>query len=208
MSKLILVVDDDRVFNQILVDQIKDMSLAAIGATDWRSASEILLESEPDLIFLDLKLPDADTSKLVENLAPQFPVVILTGYGSIRNAVSLIQAGAVEYLTKPVGLDELEITIRRELENAELRQRNAFYRRQLASRRPGPMVGNSPPIQELLERSASHRARRRTCARRCRRGNAGARVPEPRHARAYRCATAHRRRVRGRPRRRCRPQVR
>ncbi len=151
MSKLILVVDDDRVFNQILVDQIKDMSLAAIGATDWRSASEILLESEPDLIFLDLKLPDADTSKLVENLAPQFPVVILTGYGSIRNAVSLIQAGAVEYLTKPVGLDELEITIRRELENAELRQRNAFYRRQLASRRPGPMVGNSPAMQELFD---------------------------------------------------------
>lgn len=107
MSKLILVVDDDRVFNQILVDQIKDMGLAAIGATDWRSASEILLESEPDLIFLDLKLPDADTSKLVENLAPQFPVVILTGYGSIRNAVSLIQAGATRWGLSP-DLDPVE----------------------------------------------------------------------------------------------------
>ncbi|MGA9396565.1 MAG: sigma-54 dependent transcriptional regulator [Azonexus sp.] len=151
MSKSILVIDDDRVFNQILVEQIRDMGLTAIGANDWRTASEILVESEPDLIFLDLKLPDADTPKLVESLAPQFPVVILTGYGSIRNAVSLIQAGAVEYLTKPVGLDELEITIRRELENAELRRRNAFYRWQLESRRPGPMVGNSPPIQELLD---------------------------------------------------------
>jgi len=151
MSKLILVIDDDRVFNQILVEQIRDMGLTAIGANDWRTASEILVESEPDLIFLDLRLPDADTPKLVEALAPQFPVVILTGYGSIRNAVSLIQAGAVEYPTKPVGLDELEITIRRELENAELRRRNAFYRWQLESRRPGPMVGNSGPIQELLD---------------------------------------------------------
>ncbi len=150
MKKLILVVDDDQVFNRLLVDQIGDMGLDAVGALSWAEASLILSEREPDLIFLDFRLPDADTPQLVEMLAGQFPVVVLTGYGSIRNAVSLIQAGAVEYLTKPVGLDELEITIRRELQNAELRQRNAFYLRQLESRRPGPLVGNSRAMDELL----------------------------------------------------------
>jgi len=151
MKKLILVVDDDHVFNQILVDQLRDMGLEAIGAVSWAEAARVLQEREPDLVFLDLRLPDADTPKLVAQLAPQFPVIVLTGYGSIRNAVSLIQAGAVEYLTKPVGLDELELTVRRELENAELRQRNAFYRRQLASRRPGPLLGAAPPMQALFE---------------------------------------------------------
>ena len=150
MKKLILVVDDDQVFNRLLVEQIGDMGLDAVGALSWAEASAILSEREPDLIFLDFRLPDADTPQLVETLAGQFPVIVLTGYGSIRNAVSLIQAGAVEYLTKPVGLDELEITIRRELENAELRQRNAFYQRQLESRRPGPLVGNSRAMDELL----------------------------------------------------------
>ena len=150
MKKLILVVDDDQVFNRLLVEQIGDMGLDAVGALNWAEASAILSEREPDLIFLDFRLPDADTPQLVEALAAQFPVIVLTGYGSIRNAVSLIQAGAVEYLTKPVGLDELEVTIRRELENAELRQRNAFYQRQLESRRPGPLVGNSRAMDDLL----------------------------------------------------------
>ena len=149
MKKLILIVDDDRVFNQILVDQVREMGHEAVGAGSWAEAAQVLQEREPDLVFLDLRLPDADTPTLVAQLAPQFPVIVLTGYGSIRNAVSLIQAGAVEYLTKPVGLDELEIAIRRELDNAELRRRNAFYRRELASRRPGALVGSSPAIQAL-----------------------------------------------------------
>jgi DNA-binding NtrC family response regulator len=149
VKKLILVVDDDRVFKQLLVEQIGDMGLEAIGAASWADASRVLAEREPDLIFLDFKLPDAETPQLVEALAPQFPVIVLTGYGSIRNAVSLIQAGAVEYLTKPVNLDELEITIRRELANAELRSRNAFYQRQLESRRPGPLVGTSRAMESL-----------------------------------------------------------
>ena len=149
MKKLILVIDDDRVFKQLLVEQIADMGLEAIGAASWAEASAILVEREPDLIFLDFKLPDADTPQLVETLSPQFPVIVLTGFGSIRNAVSLIQAGAVEYLTKPISLDELEITLRRELTNAELRRRNDFYQRQLASRRPGPLIGQSRAMAEL-----------------------------------------------------------
>ncbi len=150
MKKLVLIVDDDRVFNRLLVEQVAEMGLDAVGAHSWKEAAQILQDSEPDLIFLDLRLPDADTPQLVAGLSGQFPIVVLTGYGSIRNAVSLIQAGAVEYLTKPVGLDELEITIRRELDNAELRRRNAFYRRQLASRRPGPLIGNAPAMQEVM----------------------------------------------------------
>ena len=138
MKKTILVVDDDRVFNQLLVEQVGEMGLEGVGAHSWAEASAFLSEREPDLVFLDFRLPDANSAQLVEALSPQFPVIVLTGYGSIRNAVSLIQAGAVEYLTKPVSLDELEIVIRRELANAELRSRNAFYQRQLA----GPAVPN------------------------------------------------------------------
>ena len=149
MKKLILVIEDDRVFKQLLLDQIADMGLEAIGAASWAEASTILAERDPDLVFLDFKLPDADAPQLVEALSPQFPVIVLTGFGSIRNAVSLIQAGAVEYLTKPISLDELEITLRRELTNAELRSRNAFYQRQLESRRPGPLIGNSKAMLEL-----------------------------------------------------------
>ena len=116
MKKLILVIDDDRVFKQLLVEQIADMGLAAIGAASWAEASAILVEREPDLIFLDFKLPDADTPQLVETLSPQFPVIVLTGFGSIRNAVSLIvESGtrtkedllAVEFTMHPGDIENL-----------------------------------------------------------------------------------------------------
>ena len=73
MKKQVLVVDDDRVFNQLLVEQIADLGLDCVGALNWKEASQILLETEPDLIFLDLKLPDADTPNLVETLSAQYP---------------------------------------------------------------------------------------------------------------------------------------
>jgi CheY-like chemotaxis protein len=67
----------------------------------------------------------------------QYPVIVLTGYGSIPNAVSAIREGAADFLTKPVNVDELELTVRRVLETAELRESNQFYRTQtgLASAR-------------------------------------------------------------------------
>jgi DNA-binding NtrC family response regulator len=147
LTKTILVVDDDRVFNTLLVGQISDMDMDAVGALSWAEARARLEVMEPDLVLLDMKLPDADSHKLVTELSAQYPVVVLTGYGSIRNAVAVIQAGAADYLTKPVSLDELELTIRRELENAALRRSNAFYRRQLASRRAGGILGESQVIQ-------------------------------------------------------------
>lgn len=149
MKKTILVVDDDRVFNHLLVDQIGDMGFDAVGALNWQEAASRLSELEPDLVLLDLKLPDADSGQVVKEVSAQYPVVVLTGYGSIRNAVDLIQAGAREYLTKPVSLDELELTIRQTLEHAQLQRSNALYKRQLQSHRPGPLIGESKAMQEV-----------------------------------------------------------
>ena len=78
-------------------------------------------------------------------------MIVQTGYGSIANAVSAIREGAADFLTKPVNIDELELTVRRVLETAELRASNRFYRTQLASRRPGPMVFVSRAMQNVQE---------------------------------------------------------
>jgi len=143
------VVDDDTTFNNLLRKQIETMGFNAIGATSWAEAQMKLGEIEPDAIILDYKLPDRDAASILPEIRNLYPVIVLTGYGSIPNAVSAIREGAADFLTKPVNLDEFELTVRRVLETVELRESNRFYRTQLASFRPGPMVFASAAMHEV-----------------------------------------------------------
>ncbi len=148
-KKTLLVVDDDATFNNLLRRQIGAMGFNAIGASSWADAQTKLGEIEPDAIILDFKLPDRDAASILPEIRSLYPVIVLTGYGSIPNAVSAISKGAADFLTKPVNLDEFELTVRRVLETTELRESNRFYRTQLASFRPGPMVFTSAAMHEV-----------------------------------------------------------
>ena len=149
--KTLLIVDDDPVFNGLLRRQIESMGFSTLGAGSWAEAQERLSEIEPCAIILDYRLPDSDASRILSEIRNQYPVIVLTGYGSIPNAVSAIREGAADFLTKPVNLDELELTVRRVLETTELRESNRFYRTQLASHRPGPMVFESQAMRNVQE---------------------------------------------------------
>lgn len=148
-KQTLLVVDDDVTFNNLLRRQIVAMGFNAVGAVSWADAQTKLGEIEPDAIILDFRLPDRDAASILPEIRNLYPVIVLTGYGSIPNAVSAIREGAADFLTKPVNLDEFELTVRRVLETAELRESNRFYRTQLASFRPGPMVFISPAMCEV-----------------------------------------------------------
>ena len=148
-KKTLLIIDDDAVFNGLLRRQIESMGFAAVGAGSWGEAQKKLAEIEPDAIILDFKLPDSDAQKILAEIRNQYPVIILTGFGSIPNAVSAMRQGAADFLTKPVSVDELEMTVRHVLETAELRESNRFYRTRLASHRPGPMVFESAAMREV-----------------------------------------------------------
>ncbi len=148
-KKTLLIIDDDAVFNGLLRRQIESMGFTTVGAGSWAEAQQKLGEIEPAAIILDFKLPDSDAAKILGEIRNQYPVIVLTGYGSIPNAVSAIREGAADFLTKPVNVDELELTVRRVLETVELRESNRFYRTQLASRRPGPMVFASQAMHDV-----------------------------------------------------------
>ncbi|MBK6403530.1 MAG: sigma-54-dependent Fis family transcriptional regulator [Rhodocyclaceae bacterium] len=148
-KKTLLIIDDDAIFNGLLRRQIEGMGFAAVGAGSWAEAQQRLGEIEPNAIILDFKLPDSNAAHILGEIRNQYPVIVLTGYGSIPNAVSAIREGAADFLTKPVNVDELELTVRRVLETAELRESIGFYRNQLASLRPGPLVFDSAAMREV-----------------------------------------------------------
>jgi len=145
----VLVIEDDRTLNRVLLDHLVEQGFSAQGTRSWGEAEVYLDEHEPKLVIMDVRLPDVDGMRRLGNLAAEYPVIVLTAYGSIDAAVSAMKLGAAEYLTKPVTLDELDLVIERVLDNAYLRKTNQFYRTRLSKKGRNVMVGESPALQDV-----------------------------------------------------------
>ena len=145
----LLLVDDDVTLNRLLTKQLRNMGYAAAGVGSWQEAQSYLQSHEPDLILMDCQLPDASGQKLVGELSLNYPVILLTAYGSVKEAVQAMQAGASDYLTKPVNLDELELLVKKVLEAAALNRNYQFYKSQLSKQKRTFMVGSSPALQNV-----------------------------------------------------------
>jgi len=151
MSKSLLIIEDDKVLNTLLVQQMQDMGYNVDGVLTWQLAQSHLQTQDPDLIILDGRLPDADGHELIPELVMRCPVVILTAYGSVPQAVRAVRAGASDYLSKPVNAEELDVVISRALDTETLRQNYQFCRNQLRGKQRKLMVGTSAVLDEVTQ---------------------------------------------------------
>ncbi|MFZ1682291.1 MAG: sigma-54 dependent transcriptional regulator [Rhizobiaceae bacterium] len=145
----ILVIEDDSTLNRLLVGQLDRLGYKATGVRSRAEANLSLSTLEPNVAILDMRLPDSDGLDFLPDLAEHCPVIILTAYGSIDQAVKAVKAGASEYLVKPVSAQSLELAVERVLRNAELRRSAEFWesRAKLAA---GPrIIGDSAAIGEV-----------------------------------------------------------
>jgi DNA-binding NtrC family response regulator len=152
MAKILLV-EDDEILSQLTVEQLTKAGHDVTGADKWRMADDYLRNQEPDLILMDARLPDGDSIERLPQLVSDYPVIVLTAYGSVRDAVSAMKLGAVDYLLKPLSLDELLLTVERTLENAGLKKDHQFCKRQLAAKNSskGLLVGDSEVLHQVRD---------------------------------------------------------
>ena len=129
MNEHILVVDDDSAFRIATVALLQDHGFTAHVASTAKEAQQVFTPDKFDLVLTDLVMEGMNGIELLEWIkakAPEIPVMMITGYGSVRTAVEAIRHGAYDYITKPCDNDELLIKIRRVLEarkkDRELRQ--------------------------------------------------------------------------------------
>ncbi|MGB5733240.1 MAG: sigma-54 dependent transcriptional regulator [Thiohalocapsa sp.] len=153
MARKILIIEDDAVLNRLLTQQLAGLGFDVFGARAWREADAYLAEHEPHLIITDVRLADADALERLPALAKGQPVVVLTAYGSVRDAVAAMKAGAFEYLVKPVSPDELALVVQRALEDAALRKDHRFCQQRLKAKESTGsfMVGVSEALQRTKE---------------------------------------------------------
>ncbi|MFU8819831.1 MAG: response regulator [Desulfurivibrio sp.] len=119
----ILVVDDDRELRQTIAEILVQEGFEVVTAESADRALELLEKSSFALILLDMIMPGTDgmtAISLIRRIAPKIPVVIITAYASISNAVQAMQQGADDYLTKPFKIEALLTTVRRNLAEAAI----------------------------------------------------------------------------------------
>jgi DNA-binding NtrC family response regulator len=157
MAKRILLVEDDRVLSRLITQQLHGLGHDVTQASGWREADEYLVANEPHLIITDVKLPDGDSLERLPAFVAAQPVIVLTAFGSVRNAVAAMKAGAYEYLLKPVSPEELTLVVNRALEDAALRSDHQFCAKRLKAREgcASFMIGVSAPLMRVKETIAA-----------------------------------------------------
>jgi two-component system response regulator AtoC len=144
----ILIIDDEQSVTKLFVHHFTARGWDAGMAGTGEAGLQACEKSAPDIILLDMKLPDMDGMEVLKRLNDRkcpASVVIMTGWGSIANAVEAVKLGAEQYLTKPVALLELNALVDRVIETRKLKIENRYYRQ----REDHPVVGVSMAIQKL-----------------------------------------------------------
>ncbi|HJZ85740.1 MAG TPA: sigma-54 dependent transcriptional regulator [Polyangia bacterium] len=159
----ILVVDDEANARTALGELLRDQGYAVETAADGFKALPKLEEFGPDLLLTDLKMPGLDGIELMRRSResdPERAVVVMTAFGAVETAVEAMRAGAADYLTKPINLDELAVVIERALERRRLRAEAGQLRQRLSDRIRN-IVGSSAamrPVFEAIQQVAPSRA--------------------------------------------------
>ncbi len=152
---LILLVDDDPAYRRALANELRRAEYEVILAGSGAEALAALTSNQPDVVLLDLQLPDMsglDVLKAIREQQPACDVIMLTGHGTIDTAIEAIRAGAFDYLSKPCPLDELEVRIQRAQERQALRKRASLLERGLTPRDlRSAFVGASPAFERVLD---------------------------------------------------------
>jgi two-component system response regulator HydG len=149
----ILVVDDDQVHRFTLCSLIKEWGWRCVEADDGVTAVAAVAENPYDAVLMDVRMAKMDGREAftrIQALQPALPVIIMTAYSSVDDAVEAIQQGAHDYLTKPLDFDRLRLALMRAVDHQQVvsrKQQPAVERGMLET----SIIGSSPPMQELLE---------------------------------------------------------
>lgn len=155
MKFTVLVVDDEKNIREGLGEYLRLEGYEIVLAADGREGAQAADRGDIDLVITDLRMPGLSGHELLKQVAsryPSVPVIVLTGHGTVEDAVNAMRNGAYDFITKPVNLDHLSILVKRALERRELSRRNEELLEEVETqRRASTIVGKSPAIRQIFE---------------------------------------------------------
>jgi DNA-binding NtrC family response regulator len=153
MTKILLVDDEKRAL-EALGRTLQMMGYQTVGVSDPSMAQNLLKKDDYDILIADLIMPQVDGIRLLEftkGINPDLPVIILTGYGTVKTAVEAMKKGAFDYVTKPYNIDEIDLTVKRALQQRDLLLENRLLRETLSKKFPfSAIISEDEAMKNIL----------------------------------------------------------
>ena len=154
MKRTVLIAEDEEKMRRILELNLQDQYQILL-AKDGEEALRLFKENEVNLLLTDMRMPERDGLSLlheVKRLRPEIPVILITAYGTIESAVNAMKEGAMDYLLKPVKMEEVELVIERALLQADLIDENRQLKEEIKSLHGlDTIISKHPKIVEIME---------------------------------------------------------
>ncbi|GAH53781.1 unnamed protein product, partial [marine sediment metagenome] len=151
----ILLVDDESHVLELLSVALEDEGYRILTANNGRKALDQLKKEEPQVVLLDIRMPDLDGVEVlrqIKEINKATSVIMMTAYGAMDTVVKAMQLGAYDYLTKPLDLKKVKVLIRRALEAQELTREIASLRSELKEKyQLEKVVGKHPKMLEVYK---------------------------------------------------------
>ncbi len=151
----VLFVDDEPALRGLMAERLADRGFEVVEADSGERALVLLDQFAFDIVITDLRMPGIDGTRVIEAARGRYPSIIalvITGYGTVKDAVDAIKRGASDFIAKPFQFDELMHVLHKAMEQRHLKSENAYLRRQLEERYQfGGILGRSQPMQALFQ---------------------------------------------------------
>jgi len=155
MPTKILLVEDEQMLRESLAQLLSDEGFHVVQAGSGEAGRDAAINEVFDLVLTDIRMPGMDGLTLLKHLQqiiPQTPVIVITGFGTVENAVSAMRSGAADYLLKPVQFEDVLIRVKRALEFGEMRRNRTIFTEQLAAQSTfHDLIGESTAMAALFD---------------------------------------------------------
>src|SRR5688572_7303586 len=156
----VLLVEDKDSLRAMLRHALEAQGHEVVEARDEPEAVQAFRQSRPAVVLTDLKLPTGDgfgVLRAAKELDPELPVVVMTAYGSIQDAVTAMKEGALDFLAKPIDPDHLLLLVERAIAQRRMLSEYILLKEELAERRGAPrIIGEDGKLRHVLQQL--HRA--------------------------------------------------
>jgi DNA-binding NtrC family response regulator len=153
--KHLLIVDDEKPLREAVAERLTDHGFVVEQATSGEEAIGRLADFAYDILITDLRLPGIDGRQVLDAALERYPdivPIVITGYGTVKDAVDAIKQGAADFITKPFQFDALLHVLNSAMEQRRLKSENAYLRSQLQERyRIDGLVGRSRLMRDLFQ---------------------------------------------------------
>ena len=154
----VLIADDEKNILSGLVMTFESEGYTVLSAENGKEAWEKVRKNDVDLVITDLRMPEMTGEELIEKIRssyPKLPIIVLTGHGTIENAVEIMKWGTIDFYTKPVDIDKLLLVAKKSISNSYLEAQNQRLTEEIErlkkQQKYSKIIGRSAELEKMME---------------------------------------------------------